>query len=56
MVLSYAMNPRLALALQANGGVEDVSFETVWGQGHITAECSGSSDASFSAWIGERLA
>ena len=56
MVLSYAMNPRLALALQANSGVEDVSFETAWGQGHTTAERSGSSDASFSAWIGEPLA
>ena len=56
MALSYAMNPRLTLALQVNSGVEDVRFETVWGQGHTTAERSGSSDASFSAWIGVRLA
>ena len=45
----------LALALQANSAVEDVDFETVWGQGHTTAERTGSSDANFIAWVGECL-
>ena len=51
--LTCEMN--LALALQANSAVEDVDFETVWGQGHTTAERTGSSDANFIAWVGECL-
>ncbi len=51
--LTCEMN--LALALQAHAAVEDVDFETVWGQGHTTAERTGSSDANFIAWVGECL-
>ena len=41
----------LALALQACEGVQDVDFETVWGQGHTTAERTGSSTDNFIAWV-----
>ena len=41
----------LALALQACEGVRDVDFETVWGQGHTTAERTGSSTDNFIAWV-----
>lgn len=52
--VSNKMN--LAAALRANASVEDVDFETVWGQGHTTAERTGSSDENFIAWVGECLA
>mgnify|MGYP004484282635 FL=1 len=41
----------LALALQACEGVQDVDFETVWGQGHTTAERTGSSTDNFIARV-----
>lgn len=43
----------LALALE-NYGV-DVDFETVWGQGHVTAERTGDSTSNFIAWVNECL-
>ncbi len=52
--LTCEMN--LAAALRADASVEDVDFETVWGQGHTTAERTGSSDENFIAWVGECLA
>ncbi|MBM6989291.1 MAG: tannase [Olsenella umbonata] len=41
----------LALALKANKAVKDVDFATVWGQGHTTAERTGSSGANFISWV-----
>jgi hypothetical protein len=43
----------LALALKQNADVKDVDFETVWGQGHTTAERTGSSTENFIAWVNE---
>ena len=45
----------LSLALQNCDGVEDVDFATVWGQGHTTAERTGSSDENFISWVKECL-
>ena len=39
----------LALALENYGA--DVDFETVWGQGHVEAERTGSSTENFIAWV-----
>ena len=47
--LSTEMN--LALALSSNSSVNNVDFETVWGQGHTQAERSGSSTENFISWI-----
>lgn len=41
----------LALALKQCDDVENVEFETVWGQGHTTAERTGSSTDNFIKWI-----
>lgn len=41
----------LALALAASKQVEDVDFETVWGQGHTMAERTGSSTENFIEWV-----
>ena len=41
----------LALALNMAKGVNDVDFETVWGQGHTMAERTGSSTENFIAWV-----
>ena len=51
--LTVEMN--LALALQQNSSVDDVEFQTVWGQGHTMAERTGSSETSFIAWVAECL-
>lgn len=51
--LTTEMN--LALALQAYDGVESVDFTTVWGQGHTTAERTGSSSENFIQWVNECL-
>ena len=50
--LTTEMN--LALALAASGAA-DVDFETVWGQGHTTAERTGDSTENLIDWIGECL-
>ena len=47
--LSVEMN--LALALQSYDSVKSVDFETVWGQGHTTAERTGSAEENFIAWV-----
>lgn len=43
----------LALALQSYDGVKDVNFETVWDQGHTTAERTGNSTDNFIKWVNE---
>ena len=43
----------LALALQNYGS--EVDFETVWGQGHVEAERTGSSTENFIEWVNECL-
>ena len=45
----------LALALQNNSKVKSVDFATVWGQGHTTAERTGSSTTNFINWVNECL-
>ena len=47
--LSTEMN--LALALENYDSVENVDFETVWGQGHTQAERSGNSTDNFISWV-----
>lgn len=42
----------LALALESYGGTE-VDFETVWGQGHVTAERTGDATSNFIEWVNE---
>lgn len=51
--LTCEMN--LALALKAHASVTDVDFEPVWGQGHTTAERTGTSTDNFIAWVKECL-
>lgn len=51
--LTVEMN--LALALQQNSSVDDVEFQTVWGQGHTMAERTGSSETNFIVWVAECL-
>ena len=51
--LTVEMN--LALALQQNDSVNDVEFQTVWGQGHTMAERTGSGETNFIAWVAECL-
>ncbi len=40
----------LALALRAYG-IEDVDFETIWGQGHTQAEDTGNATDNFIEWV-----
>lgn len=51
--LTVEMN--LALALRQNEQVDDVEFQTVWGQGHTMAERTGSGETNFIAWVAECL-
>ena len=48
---SLTTEVNLALALKARPDVADVDFATVWGQGHTTAERTGSSTENLLAWI-----
>ncbi len=48
---SLTTEVNLALALEARSDVSDVDFATVWGQGHTTAERTGSSTENLLAWI-----
>lgn len=48
---ALTVETNLALALENYEGVESVDFETVWGQGHTTAERTGDSTDNFIAWI-----
>lgn len=43
----------LALALEKYDSVESVDFETVWAQGHTTAERTGNSTDNFVQWVNE---
>lgn len=46
----------LALAARMAAGVSDVDFATVWGQGHTTAERTGSSTENFITWVNNCVA
>jgi len=48
---SLTTEVNLALALEAYAGVKGVDFQTVWGQGHTTAERTGSSTTNFIEWV-----
>lgn len=52
---ALTVETNLALALDSVSDVEDVDFETVWGQGHTTAERTGSSTENFINWVNESL-
>mmetsp|Transcript_45902 Transcript_45902/g.99087 ORF Transcript_45902/g.99087 Transcript_45902/m.99087 type:complete len:656 (-) Transcript_45902:64-2031(-) len=45
----------LALALEHNPMVKSVDFETVWGEGHVTAERTGDATSNLIEWIKELL-
>ncbi len=47
---SLCTEANLALGL-VNSGIEDVDFETIWGQGHTAAEDTGSSTENFIEWV-----
>jgi len=47
---SLCTEANLAVALK-NSGINDVDFETVWGQGHTEAEDSGNGNSNFIAWV-----
>lgn len=49
--LTVEMN--LALALEQYDNIKSVDFETVWGQGHTTAERTGDSTENFIHWVNE---
>ncbi|HMK45923.1 MAG TPA: subtype A tannase [Methanocella sp.] len=48
---ALTVETNLALALKQYHGVEDVDFETVWGQGHTMAERTGTSTDNFIVWV-----
>lgn len=50
---ALTVETNLALALEQNSSVEDVDFETVWEQGHTTAERTGDSTENFIEWVSE---
>lgn len=50
---ALTVETNLALALEACDNVTSVDFETVWEQGHTTAERIGDSTANFIAWVQE---
>lgn len=52
---ALTVEANLALALENYNGVEGVDFETVWAQGHTTAERTGDSTENFIAWVNECL-
>lgn len=41
----------LALALRNYNGVNNVDFETIWGQAHVQAEDTGSANVNFIQWV-----
>ncbi len=55
--ISYCASPAdeayETLALENCSSVEEVDFETVWGEGHTQAERSGSSGENFIEWVNE---
>lgn len=50
---ALTVETNLALVLDEYEGVKDVDFETVWGQGHTTAERSGTSTDNYIEWVNE---
>ena len=50
---SLTTEVNLALALENCESVEDVDFETVWGEGHTQAERTGDSTSNFIEWVNE---
>ena len=50
---SLTTEVNLALALENYDSVEDIDFETVWGEGHTQAERTGDSTSNFIAWVNE---
>ena len=48
---SLTTEVNLALALENYDSVEDVDFETVWGEGHTQAERTGESASNFIEWV-----
>ena len=50
-----ALNTEVNLALALENYGADVDFETVWGQGHVEAERTGSSAENFINWVNECL-
>lgn len=48
---SLCTEVNLYLALKNYVGVEDVDFQTIWGQKHVEAEMSGSSNENFVEWV-----
>ena len=50
---SLSTEVNLALALENYETVEDVDFETVWGEGHTMAERTGDSTTNFIEWVNE---
>lgn len=52
---ALTVETNLALALKNYSGVEDVEFETVWGQGHTKAERTGDSTENFIKWVNESV-
>lgn len=52
---ALTVETNLALALNQTRGVEGVDFESVWAQGHTTAERNGDSTGNLIKWINECL-
>ncbi|MCQ4636857.1 S9 family peptidase [Anaerovorax odorimutans] len=52
---ALTVETNLALALRQNDAVKAVDFETVWKQGHTTAERSGDSTDNFIQWVNSCL-
>ena len=48
---ALTVETNLALALKSYAGVSDVSFATVWGKAHTTAERTGSAADNLIAWV-----
>ncbi|PWW02791.1 hypothetical protein DFQ01_10867 [Paenibacillus cellulosilyticus] len=52
---ALTVETNLALALKNASDVKDVDFETVWGQGHTTAERTGNNTDNFIEWVNESV-
>ncbi|MGI6230045.1 MAG: subtype A tannase [Tractidigestivibacter sp.] len=49
--VSLCTSANLMLALKHYSGVSDVSYESVWGQGHVLAESSGAPVDNLLSWV-----
>ena len=52
---ALTVETNLALALQQYTGVKRVEFQTVWNQGHVTAERNGDPTTNFINWVNSCL-